>query len=314
MSTDAVRIPAAGEHGGDSWRLAAALGVAPADIIDLSASVNPFAPDVASLVARLATERPELLHRYPDADGATAAFAEAVGVDPSLVVLTNGGAEAIALVAEHEQVGEVIGPEFALYQRHLPRVTSGAPRWRSNPSNPLGRLAANDERARVWDEAFFAIATGAWTRGDRDAWRLGSLTKLWSCPGLRLGYALAPTAEEADAIRRCQPRWSVNALALAALPELLALTDLPVWSESIRTLRVAFADRLTALGFEVLHTDVNWVLVRHDGLREALAGFRVLVRDCTSFGLPGLARVALPHPDQIDHVVDAFAQAAQVAS
>jgi histidinol-phosphate/aromatic aminotransferase/cobyric acid decarboxylase-like protein len=301
-------IPPAGPHGGDSWRLARSLGVTPGAIIDLSASMNPFAPDVSALVARIAADRPEILGRYPDHGDTTGAFAAAIGADPAQVVLTNGGAEAIALVAAIEGTGDVVAPEFSLYERHLRHVETGAPRWRSNPSNPLGRLAGPHEHARVWDEAFYAIATGRWTRGDRDSWRLGSLTKLWSCPGLRLGYVIAPDDAAAQQIRDRQPRWAVNALALAALPGLLDATDLPAWAAAISDLRNNFTERLRQHGFDVDTTDSNWVLIRRPGLRDALAPHLVLVRDCASFGLDGVARVALPHPDQLDQVTEIFAR------
>lgn len=301
-------IPPAGAHGGDSWRLARSLGISPDAIVDLSASMNPFAPDVGGIVARIVADRPEVLGRYPDHDDATVVFAAAVGEDPARVVLTNGGAEAIALVAAIEGTGDVIAPEFSLYERHLRRVETGAPRWRSNPSNPLGRLARPEDEARVWDEAFYAIATGRWTRGDQDCWRLGSLTKLWSCPGLRLGYVIAPDDTASQQIRDLQPRWSVNALALAALPELLNATDLAGWAAAITELRDKFTAGLRNKGFDVEPTVSNWVLIRRPRLREALAPHQILVRDCASFGLDGLARVALPHPDQLDQVLEIFSR------
>ncbi len=304
--TSSQHIPPPGSHGGDSWKVAQALNVDPALIIDLSASMNPFAPPVAEIIGRIAVDRPEVLGRYPDERDATHAFAATLDVDSSQLVLTNGGAEAIALVAGVEVTGDVIDPEFSLYARHLRRCEPGAPRWRSNPSNPLGLLANASESAHVWDEAFYPIATGSWTRGDVTSWRIGSLTKLWACPGLRLGYVIAPTPEQAESIRRVQPRWSVNALALAALPDLLELTDIAKWSESIRTLRAEFMNRLSVLGFEVRDTTTNWLIVQRPGLREALVPHHVLVRDCASFGLEGVARVALPHPDQLDEVVKAF--------
>jgi hypothetical protein len=81
-------------------------------------------------------------------------------------------------------------PEFSLYARHLQALRREAGRWQSNPNNPTGELAAPDAEAAVWDEAFWSLATGTWTRGDADrgAVVVGSLTKLFACPGLRVGY------------------------------------------------------------------------------------------------------------------------------
>ncbi len=66
------------------------------------------------------------------------------------------------------------------------------PLWRSNPHNPGGLLAGDDEHAEVWDEAFYRPGHGRWTRGDAGAVVVGSLTKLLACPGLRIGYVLVP--------------------------------------------------------------------------------------------------------------------------
>jgi threonine-phosphate decarboxylase len=303
-------VPPTGSHGGDGARVATALGLDPATMIDLSASMNPFAPDVAVVLGGLLGHSGAAVHRYPDPTRATSLLADTIGVDPDQLVLTNGGAEAIALTATHLQVGNVVEPEFSLYRRHLAAVDPAAGRWRSNPSNPLGQLAEPDEAAGVWDEAFYPIAAGRWTRGDVGVWRLGSLTKLWNCPGLRLGYVIAPTAAEAHAIRHLQPRWSVNGLALTALPELLAATDLVRWAADIARLRDRFATELGALGFRVTVTDSNWVLVEQADLRASLARLGVLVRDCASFGLTDVHRVALPPPHEFDSVLGAFAAVA----
>ena len=192
-------------------------------MLDLSQNLNPFAPDVATLAARHACA----LRRYPDPAAATRLLADAMGVDPDRVALTNGAAEAIDLVAR-EIGGRVLSePEFGLH----PRGDSG-PVWRSDPHSPSGRLAGAGEVADVWDEAFYPLATGRWTAG-RSGAVVGSLTKTFACPGLRLGYLIA---DDVERFVRRQPQWSVGSLA------------------------VAF----------------------------------VLVRDCASFGLDGMARIAVP--------------------
>ena len=274
-------IPA-GRHGGDGARLAAALGVDPGEVLDLSASLNPVAPDAAEVVGK----HLDALARYPDPRDATAALASAMGVDAERLLLTNGGAEAIALVAAEVGGGAACEPEFSLH----PRSAEG-PRWRSNPNNPTGRLADPSVAADVWDEAFYPLATGEWTAG-RGGIVVGSLTKLFACPGLRVGYVLA-APEVVARVRQRQPEWSLNGLAAAALPDLLERADLRGWAASIRLLRAQLSDLLR--DFDPQPSDANYVLcLRAEGLRDRLMRQKLLVRDCASFGLPGAVRVAVP--------------------
>lgn len=291
-------IPAGG-HGGDGARLAAALGVAPEEVLDLSASVNPVAPDpVPVLTAHLGA-----IGRYPDPVPATVALSAAIGTEPQHVLLTNGGAEAIALVASELGAGWVEEPDFSLYRRHLPGLDPSGPRWRSNPHNPTGLLAPPEAVAEVWDEAFWPLACGSWTRGD---WKsagvvVGSLTKLLACPGLRAGYILG----DEDLITRLaarQPQWSVNGLVASALPDLLATVELAAWSQQVAALRRDLVEVLEAHGLSPAPSDANWLLVEAPGLRERLAHQAVLVRDCANFGLPGTVRIAVPNHGGLDRL------------
>jgi histidinol-phosphate/aromatic aminotransferase/cobyric acid decarboxylase-like protein len=292
-STSPTRVaPRPGPHGGDGDRLAAALGIDRAEVLDLSASLNPVAPDVTEVVHR----HLDALRRYPDPGPATEALARVMGLDPDLVVLTNGGAEAIALVAAEMEAGWVDEMEFSLYRRHLARLDEAAPRWRSNPHNPTGLLAGPEDQAGVWDEAFWPLATGTWTRGDsaRGAVVVGSLTKLLACPGLRIGYVCCPDSGFASHIRARQPQWSVNGLAAQALPALLDLVDLPGWAAAVSALRADLATVLKRAGLRPAPSDANWLLVEAPHLREQLAARAIAVRDCSSFGLPGVVRIAVP--------------------
>ena len=282
-------IPPPGGHGGDGARVAAALGLDPDDVLDLSATMNPLAPDPVPVLRR----HLGALHRYPDPSAAAASLAAHLGVEPELLVLTNGGAEAIALVAA-ELGGRVDEPDFSLYPRE---GRADAPLWRSNPHSPSGRLAAPADDAGVWDEAFWPMATGTWTRGDHRRGRVvvGSLTKLLAVPGLRVGYALCPDAELARRLRGRQPTWSVNGLVASALPELLDPVDLPSWASGTARLRDRLVDGLVAAGLTPVAADAPWVLVPGAaGLRDRLARHGVVVRDCASFGLVDTVRVAVP--------------------
>ncbi|MGH9076303.1 MAG: aminotransferase class I/II-fold pyridoxal phosphate-dependent enzyme [Acidimicrobiales bacterium] len=297
-------LPAPGPHGGDGAALARALGLAPGDVLDLSASLNPVAPDPGPvLAAHLGS-----IGRYPDPGPATSALAACLGVPEGRVLLTNGGAEAIALVAAELEEGQVDDPDFSLYRRHLVRVGAGAPRWRSNPHSPSGVLAAPAERAGVWDEAFWPLATGTWTRGDaeRGSVTLGSLTKLLACPGLRAGYVIGPDEDLITRLAGRQPRWSVNSLACDALPEMLAGVDLPAWSSSVADLRDRLCQVLAGCGLAPRAAAASWVLVEGPELRARLARRGILVRDCSSFGMAGTVRIAVPDREGLRRLAGAL--------
>lgn len=293
-------VPDRSVHGGDGFRLAGELGMDPSSVLDLSASLCPVAPDPGPVVAA----HLDALGRYPDTARASACLAEIMGVEPEHLLLTNGGAEAIQLVGAHLG-GTVEEPDFSLYPRH------GGPRWRSNPNNPLGTLARPAEQAGVWDEAFWPLAAGTWTRGDHlhGAVVVGSLTKLLACPGLRIGYVLCSDPAIMEAIRGAQPAWPLNGLAAEALPDLLAPVDLPAWAEAVARLRAQLCRLLSGRGLNVRSQGCGpWVLVDHAGsLRDDLLQRGVVVRDCSSFGMPGTVRFAVPHPSrwhQLEHALD----------
>ncbi len=289
-------LPPPGRHGGDGPAVAAAIGLDPATVVDLSASLNPFAPEVAPLLAR----RADAVRHYPDPALATGWLADAMGVDPARLLVTNGGSEAIDLVSRAVGGRVAAEPEFSLH----PRGSTG-PLWRSDPHNPSGLLAGPGVSAGVWDEAFFHLATGTWTAG-RHGVVVGSLTKLFACPGLRLGYVIA---DDVDRFARLQPEWSVSAVALAVLGDLLDRADLPGWAAAIVERRGELGALLAAVGLAVQPSDAPWLLVEAPGLRERLAPFGVVVRSCASFGLPDHCRIAVPDDRGLDVLASALVRA-----
>jgi histidinol-phosphate/aromatic aminotransferase/cobyric acid decarboxylase-like protein len=131
---------------------------------------------------------------------------------------------------------------------------------------------------------------------------VGSLTKLLACPGLRIGYVLCPTDDLARRLAARQPRWSLNGLAAAALPELLETVELPAWAAATARLRDGLAAVLRQGGYDPSPSHANWLLVDAPDLRHYLASRGILVRDCASFGLPGTVRIAVPDPAGLDRL------------
>jgi histidinol-phosphate/aromatic aminotransferase/cobyric acid decarboxylase-like protein len=98
----------------------------------------------------------------------------------------------------------------------------------------------------------------------------------------------------------------VSSVAAAALPDLLEAVDLARWSAGVADLRRDLAALLRAHGLSVRPSDANWVLVERGGLREALAPHGVVVRDCASFGMPGVTRIAVPSATGLDRLETAL--------
>jgi histidinol-phosphate/aromatic aminotransferase/cobyric acid decarboxylase-like protein len=287
-------IPTPGSHGGDAERIARSMGRDLDSLLDLSASLNPVGPNVP----RLAAARLDSLRRYPDASQVSRTLALALGVPPERLLLTNGGSEAIALLAE-ELGGRTDEPDFSLY----PRGPGSAPRWRSDPHNPTGLLAPDDESADVWDEAFYPLAAGRWTKPARASVAVvGSLTKVFACPGLRMGYVLGDP-EMIMRLEARQPQWSVGSLAIGLLPELLEMADLGRWQKEIAVLRHDLTDVLRQHGLRPRPSDANFVLCDgRGGLRDRLLSEGIVVRDCSSFGMADLVRIAVPDPTGLERL------------
>jgi histidinol-phosphate/aromatic aminotransferase/cobyric acid decarboxylase-like protein len=133
------------------------------------------------------------------------------------------------------------------------------------------------------------------------------LTKVFACPGLRLGYVVAPDDRLATQVRRRQPEWSVNGVAVEALPELLDRAELAAWAAAVARLRDQLVGLLAEHGLVADPSDANYLLVRSaPGLRDALAANGILVRDATSFGWPAGVRIAVPGERGLDRLARAL--------
>lgn len=129
-----------------------------------------------------------------------------------------------------------------------------------------------------------------------------SMTKDHAIPGLRLGYLVAAPVIAAR-LEAGRPPWAVSAPAQAA--GLAALAEGAfVASSRARLLadRDSLIDELRHIGLSPLSSETTFFLVPVSdppGIRRRLLRRGLLVRDCTSFGLPGHIRLAArPAPDR----------------
>jgi L-threonine-O-3-phosphate decarboxylase len=214
-----------------------------------------------------------------------------------------------------------VDPEAVLrtLQRLRPRLV-----FVCNPNNPTGTLLAVEAIAAwakalpqallVVDEAYLPFAAGApsaLTTQAANLLVLRSMTKAHALAGVRLGYAIGHPAVIRALATVCPP-WNVNALAQAA--GLAALADQTHLRQSLAQLapaKTALVQGLQALGLAPLPSATHFFLMQvaqATALRQALLRYGILVRDCTSFGLPEYIRVATRRPEENARLLAALAR------
>jgi histidinol-phosphate aminotransferase len=196
-----------------------------------------------------------------------------------------------------------------------------------NPNNPTGHwldrnaletlIAAAPQALWILDEAyleFMAQPESTLDYIDRGNWLvLRSMTKDFSLGGLRLGYVVGAPALIAP-LQAAQPPWNVNVLAqLAGVACLEALAWRDKTLAQLRTESADLRQSLQVVGYAPLPTTVNYFLTPVADparLRQALLARRMVVRDCTSFGLPGYIRLATQRPEHNRLLATALAELA----
>ena len=196
-----------------------------------------------------------------------------------------------------------------------------------NPNNPTGvymdRAAVQELSAAlgpsgllVLDTSYVPFADEPWdatpllSRGNVALLR--SMTKDHGLAGVRLGY-VAAQPPIVEATRCLQPSWSVSAIAQAA--GIAALASEAHVAEARRVIREAKAclvDQLSALDVPASPSAANFVLARvgdATAVRQHLLSKGIMVRDCTSFGLPAYIRIAIRRPAECARLISALQEA-----
>jgi histidinol-phosphate aminotransferase len=191
-----------------------------------------------------------------------------------------------------------------LIQKHRPRGI-----FLCNPNNPTGQyiskaefdsiMSSLPESLVILDEAYIAFTDNPWSSLDfinhGNLVILHSMTKDYALAGLRLGYAIAAKSI-ITALKHVCPPWNVNAMAQKAGTFVLN-TDiyLKECSDKLHEAKEFLLNELESLGLPPLPSQTNFFLVKVSNataFRKALLKKGILIRDCTSFGLPQYVRLA----------------------
>ena len=269
----------------------------------------------------------ELLSNYPEPEPVSVEkiLGETYEMPVDNIIVTNGATEAIYLIARKMSGASsaVVVPTFREYQdacamcghsvRFVPEyeVYNGALSacnadvvWLCNPNNPTGMVFNREEILKIIDakpETLFVIdqayadysvvkvleASDVLSRGN--VIMLQSLTKQFAVPGLRIGYAIAPT-EIVSGLRAMRMPWSVNSFAIKASHYLLKhRDDYHIDKDQLYKEAMWISHAFHGLGIECHGSDCNFILCRlpkgnASQLKEWLMEkYGLLIRDASNF-------------------------------
>ncbi|CAM3619202.1 threonine-phosphate decarboxylase CobD [Aeromicrobium ponti] len=346
-------------HGSNPRYLYEAMNIKmPAERIDFSANINPLGPP-QELKARWNTLF-EYITDYPDPHASLlkSNLAAAEGVKETQILVGNGGAELITLIArmiagkrvliiqpafsEYEEACRVNGCTVAYHQLEPEgwnldmealslKLKDADALFFCNPNNPTGVFYSSGiveeliERCRVYnclfvmDEAFYDFACDYQSiipviKNNMHVIVLRSMTKMFSIPGLRLGYLLANEVliEKMAALK---PHWSVNALALKAGEWCLESKEhVQLTKKLIKQERDRLALFYRQLDFSVSPSSVNFYLLKDSKLEAQLPLFQFLLEKGIiprhTMNFPGLEgkwlRFAIKGPKDNDRLMEAI--------
>ncbi|MCM1221902.1 MAG: aminotransferase class I/II-fold pyridoxal phosphate-dependent enzyme [Lachnospiraceae bacterium] len=263
------------------------------------------------------------------------------------VMVTNGATEAIYMIAKEFSGAEslILAPTFREYQdacemyghkvkfiKSLHEISGNSNLiWLCNPNNPTGKVTPrsrileiiyeNTDKVFIIDQAYsdYTLMPTLNAKEIIEAGNvilLGSLTKRFAVPGLRIGYAIG-NASLIDRIKKWRMPWSVNGISIESAKYLLDnIQNYEIDTTLLHAEALRISGKLQEMGIDVLPTDCNFILCRLPysiaaNLKQFLieeAG--ILIRDASNFELLSEKhfRIAAQTPQENDLLITYISQ------
>lgn len=199
----------------------------------------------------------------------------------------------------------------------------------SNPNNPTSTMV--DEQAIdvfmskvpdhvvvCFDEAYIELLppekqpdTLKYVKEGRSVVLLRTFSKTYGLAGLRIGYAIAPSAC-IDLLGKVRQPFNVNAMAMtAAIAALKDEAHLKRTREMIKEGLTYFEGEFSAMGLSYVPAVVNFILVKVGNGREVFEALKrqgLIVRPMDCYGLPGYVRITVGTREENERCVRALKQ------
>ncbi len=199
----------------------------------------------------------------------------------------------------------------------------------ANPNNPTGNLISKEMLQSVLchcknmgiyvvlDECFIEFCDKEYSML-REIEQFANLilvrafTKIFSIPGVRLGYLVCSNPMLLDKIRRQLPEWNISCFAHEAGCECVRQTAFIEETVTyVEKERQFLTDGLLQAGLQVFQSKTNFILIYcEEPLYEQLLKRRILIRDCENFrGLKkGFYRIAAKSREENEILLKAIGE------
>ncbi|CAB48971.1 aminotransferase class I/II-fold pyridoxal phosphate-dependent enzyme [Pyrococcus abyssi] len=297
-------------------------------LIDFSASVNPYPPEWVDEMFKRARE---ISFSYPYYEELEDELSELLNEEITITAGITEGLYLLGILAlrgrkviiprhtygEYERVARIFNAKIIKGSNEPEKlaelVENNSVVFFCNPNNPDGRYytprelkplidAVEDRKALlVLDEAFIDFVKDAKSPEGENIVKLRTFTKSYGLPGIRVGYIIGFR----DAFRSVRMPWSIGSTGVAFLEfliednfEHLRKTMPLIWQEKERIEK--------ALNVK---SDANFFIKYVGDAKKAVEELKkrgILVRDCTSFGLPGYIRFSVRRAEENERLVQAL--------
>jgi histidinol-phosphate/aromatic aminotransferase/cobyric acid decarboxylase-like protein len=293
------------EHGGDLVTVQKLWGKPDKEVTDYSVNLNLFAPEIpeelwASWRNGISSYPPLYAAQIEEK------ISEIYNLYSGDIIATNGAMEALEISLRIFHGKQVCIPcpcfnEYITLARHLGleviEIEQTADTWQTldftrvrheesvvllgNPGNPTGKLIPYEDLVDcilsyphiswIIDEAFIEFTDSPSENSlfpdiPENCIVVRSLTKLWSIPGIRLGFLTTPNQEWIQQIRKQIPTWNLGWLAHAWSNHFLEPGIYEQMRQNMQeytTLRSDFSDQLNSInGIKVIPSTANYLLLQ----------------------------------------------------
>lgn len=301
-------------HGDDLWKYEG--------LVKYNFSTNIHSCFDHSKLMRVLAEAAASVESYPEPQPRRLenAVAEMVGCNGDEVFVSNGATDSIYTVAMNfaGKSSAILIPTFREYQDacaiHSHKITfitnlsELQPQhyllWLCNPNNPTGNVIPAEillemahnhpEKIFIIDQAYsdYTLLPTITPRQAADAGNiilLGSLTKRFAVPGLRIGYAIA-SAPLISSLKKWRMPWPLSGPSIAgALYLIKNRNEYNIDAESLHSEALRISDNLRKMGIKVEPSDCNFILCKLPQGKAAemkdrlVENYGILIRDASNF-------------------------------